>query len=293
MNPLVTIFTPTYNRAEYLGKLFESLKKQTNRGFKWLIIDDGSADNTEDVVKEFLNGCDFEIKYMKKENGGKHTALNIAFQEIDTKYTFIVDSDDFLTEDAVQTIYEKDKIVTENNLAGISFLCGYDEKTVIGMPFPEGDIFNGIDIQFRYKIKGDKAEVWRTDILKNYSFPVFEGEKFQGENYVWWKIALEYDFLYVNKIIYIAEYLPGGLSKAGKTLRIACPLGGMENSKVAFNKRFPLRERIKRAWLFVCYGLFAKKSVSEIVKESGAGWLIVPNLIFGWLLYLYWNKKYN
>lgn len=293
MNLLVTVFTPTYNRANTLGKLYESLTGQTNTAFEWLIIDDGSQDDTEAVVKTFQADAPFKIKYMKKENGGKHTALNVAFKEIDTKYTFIVDSDDFLTEDAVQTIYEKDKIVTENNLAGMSFLRGYNEKTVIGMPFPEGDIFNGIDIQFRHKIRGDKAEVWRTDILKRYEFPVFDGERFQGENYVWWKIALEYDMLYINKIVYITEYLTGGLSKSGKKLRISCPLGGMENSKVAFNKRFPLRERIKRAWLFICYGLFAKKSVSEIVRESEAGWLIVPNLIFGWLLYLYWNKKYN
>lgn len=291
--PLVTIFTPTYNRAEYLGKLFESLKNQTNHGFKWLIIDDGSTDNTEAVVNAFSGSCDFEIEYIKKENGGKHTALNLAFKMIDSYYTFIVDSDDTLTSNAIQLIYDNDTVVKENKLAGMCFLKGKDKNSVIGNKFPCDGIFNDIDIRFRYKISGDKAEVWRTDILKEHSFPVFEGERFQGENYVWWKIAFNYDMLYINSIVYLAEYLSDGLSKSGKKLRISCPLGGMENSKVGFNKRFPLKERIKRAWLFICYGFFAKKSIPEIVKESENRRLIFPNLPFGWMLYVYWKKKYN
>jgi len=293
MKPMVTIFTPTYNRESYLGKLFESLKNQTNHDFKWLIIDDGSTDKTEEVVKTFYDSSNFEIEYIKKENGGKHTALNLAFKMIESDYTFIVDSDDTLTSDAVQLIYDNDAIVKENNLAGMCFLKGYDEKTVIGTPFPQNGIFNDIELRYGENVIGDKTEIWRTDILKKYEFPVFEGERFQGENYVWWKIAFEYDMLYINKIVYLAEYLSDGLSKSGKKLRISCPLGGMENSKVGFSKRFPLKERIKRAWLFVCYGFFAKMSVIEIVKKSENWKLIVPNLIFGWLVYIYWNKKYN
>lgn len=290
MERLVTVFTPAYNRAHTLPMLYQSLCNQTNMNFEWLIIDDGSKDDTEAVVARFSDEAPFKIEYIKKENGGKHTALNMAFKEIDARYTFIVDSDDVLTKDAVQQIYDNDGIVMENNLAGMIFLRGYDETRVIGQTFLKEGIFNDIDVRLRQKIGGDKAEVWRTDILRNYSFPVFKGERFQGENYVWWQIALEYDTLYVNRIIYITEYLPDGLSLAGKKLRISCPLGGMENSKVAFNKKFPLRERIKRAWLFICYGFFANKSVGEIVRKSGNKKLIIPNLPFGWMLYIYWKK---
>ncbi len=293
MELLVTVMTPTYNREKYLGSLFESLKNQTNQKFNWLIIDDGSTDNTEELVKSFIGHCDFEIKYTKKENGGKHTALNLAFQKIDAKYTFIVDSDDVLTEDAIQLIYDNDKQVSENNLAGMSFLRGYDKNSVIGTPFPDNGIFNDLDIRYKYKVTGDKAEVWLTEILKKYTFPVFENERFQGENYVWWQIALEYNMLYINKITYITEYLPGGLSRAGRKLRINCPLGGMENSKIAFNKKFPLKERIKRAWLYICYGKFAKKSFGDIIKSSGSPGLVALNLLFGWALYVYWDRKYN
>ena len=292
MDILVTVVTPTYNRSHLLGKLFESLKTQINKGFDWLIVDDGSTDDTQTVVEAFSKTADFEIRYIKKENGGKHTALNLAFKQQNAKYTFIVDSDDILTEDAVQLIYNNDKIVTENNLAGVCFLRGYDKETAIGQSFLQEGIFNDIDVRMRQKIGGDKAEVWRSDILRNYAFPVFAGERFQGENYVWWQIAMEYDMLYVNKIVYIGNYLDDGLSKAGKKLRISCPLGGMENSRIAFNKKFPMRERIKRAWLFICYGFFAKKSVAEIIRHSECKSLIIPNLLFGWLLYIYWKKKY-
>ncbi len=293
MEILVTIVTPSYNRAHTLERLYKSLLNQGNKAFNWLIVDDGSTDNTEEVVNSFLKNSPFKICYTKKKNGGKHTALNLAFETVDTRYTFIVDSDDCITDDAVQSIYDADKTVMENNLAGVAFLKGYDKEKTIGVGFSAEGIFNDIDVRIRQKIHGDKAEVWRSDILKKYRFPEFEGERFQGENYVWWRIALEYDMLYINKIVYIAEYLPEGLSKAGKKLRISCPLGGMENSKTAFDSRFPLRERIKRAWLYICYGLFAKKSIWEIIKSSERWQLIVSNLPFGILLYIYWNYKYN
>ncbi len=293
MNNLVTIVTPTYNRADTLGRLYESLLNQSNKSFKWMVVDDGSTDNTEELISGFDDNNQLDIRYIKKKNGGKHTALNIAFDEVDTKYTFIVDSDDYLTEDAVQSIYDADDTITKNNLAGVIFLKGYGRETFIGDSFQCEGIFNDIDVRFRQRAAGDKAEVWRSDILKRFKFPVFEGEHFQGENYVWWQIALEYNMLYINKIVYIGKYLPGGLSKSGRRLRISCPLGGMENSKIAFNDRFPMKERIKRAWLYICYGLFAKKSIGEIVKSSGRWKLVVPNLLFGYIIYIFLYRRYK
>lgn len=294
MNKLVTVLTPTYNREKYLLKLFKSLSDQTNQGFEWLIVDDGSTDGTEYTVSKFKGNSTFKITYIKKENGGKHTALNIGFKKIDTLFIFIVDSDDILTKDAIQQIYDNAEIVKNNNLCGISFLRGYSEIKCIGDRFPQDKgILNGIDIQFRYKVRGDKAEVWRTDILNKYTFPVFEGEKFQGENYIWWQIAREYNMLYINKIIYITEYLEGGLSLSGKKMRIKNPCGGMENAKMAFFKEFPLLVRIKYSWLYICYGFFAGENIQDIVKKSEKASLIIPNLIFGWGLYKYWKTRYG
>lgn len=292
MNSQITVLTPVYNRKKEIHNLYKSLLEQENKDFIWLIIDDGSQDDLSNDIEDMEKDADFPIQYIYKENGGKHTALNTGFDLIETELTFIVDSDDVLTTDAIANIVMEWDKIKNKDLAGIAFLRGYDEKRVIGKEFPSNGIFNDIDIRYRIGVSGDKAEVWRTDLLKKYKFPVFENERFQGENYIWQQIALKYNMMYINKIIYITEYLEGGLTKSGRKLRINCPLGGMENSKVGFNSKFPLKIRIKKAWLYVCYGKFAKKGFITIVKESGNALLIIPNYIFGFLLYLYWKKKY-
>ena len=293
MPKTVTVLTPSYNRQKELSALFKSLCDQTLYDFIWLIIDDGSNDQTAELVKSWeKTSLPFPIVFHRKENGGKHTALNVGFRLISTELTFIVDSDDVLSNTAIEEIVSIWNAVRSDRLSGISFLRGTSLSQTIGDPFPSDGVHNGIDIQFRYKITGDKAEVWRTDILRRYQFPVFKGERFQGENYVWWQIALEYDMYYVNKIIYITEYLEGGLTRSGRALRIRCPLGGMENSRMGLHPRFPLLERFKRAMLYVCYGKFAHKSIVEIIARSGYPPLIALSYLPGWLLYHYWKTKY-
>lgn len=294
-HPFITILTPTYNRAAELKKCYESLCNQKEKNFKWLIIDDGSTDNTKENINRWMSNInDFDIKYVYKDNGGKHTALNIGFKMVDTELTFIVDSDDILTEDATLHIYEKYCIIKDNNkVAGIAFLRGYDKKRYIGDLFPINDgIMNDIDVRLKKNIKGDKAEVWKTNILRNYEFPVFSGEKFQGENYVWFQIAKEYDMFYCNKIIYITEYLEGGLTKSGKGMRIRNPFGGMENSKIYFCQKAPLKTKFKCGILFITYGFFAKLSISEIINKAGSAF-IIPLIPLGKFLYLYWNNKFG
>ena len=103
----LTIFTPTYNRADILNKAYKSLKRQTNKDFIWLVVDDGSIDNTEDVVKGWIDENIIEIKYIKKENGGKHTAYNVAVENTSTELIMIaLDSDDYLSDDAVEIILD-------------------------------------------------------------------------------------------------------------------------------------------------------------------------------------------
>ena len=134
----LTILTPTYNRETQLKALFQSLRSQTVEDFEWLIIDDGSSDNTKDVVEEFRNNAQFEIKYIYKENGGKHTALNVGIRDIDSDLTFIVDSDDTLTPNAVETILKyHDQYKNEKNLCGYSFLRLFPDGKINGKPFKE------------------------------------------------------------------------------------------------------------------------------------------------------------
>jgi glycosyltransferase involved in cell wall biosynthesis len=293
INELITVLTPTYNRATQLENLFQSLQNQTEKKFKWLIIDDGSQDQTDIIVDIFSKSAKFKIDYIKKENGGKHTALNIGFQVVDTYLTFIVDSDDILTPDAIAEIYQRIEIIKSQNLCGIAFLRGYNEKDCIGNKFPNTEVIdNDIRIRLKCNVSGDKAEVWRTDILRQYQFPVFENERFQGENYIWWQIGRKYNMLYVNKIIYITEYLEGGLTKSGRAMRLKNPLGGMQNSKMAFYQEFPLKTRIKCAILYDVYGYQAKWSLYNIVHTSGSYGFTFVCLLPAKVLQLYWKKKY-
>lgn len=292
MSDLLTIITPVYNRCELIGRLFESLKNQTSQNFRWIIVDDGSDDDINCVVNDIIKKSSFVIDFYRKDNGGKHTALNLAFSKIETELVIIVDSDDILTPDATESIEKTWENCTDDDVAGCVFLKGYENGQCVGNSQLENGTYDMIHAMFSYRIDGDKAEVFRGDILKRYRFPEFPGERYLGEDYIWRQIYLQYRMMYVNEIIYICEYLEGGLTKQGRKLRLMCPLGGMENSKVSFDRRFPLRERVKRAWLFVCYGKFANLKYREIVKRSEHKMLILCNYIPGLLLYHYWKKRY-
>ena len=288
---MVTIFTPSYNRAHTLPMLYKSLCKQTCKNFEWLIVDDGSTDNTEEIISEYKSQTlDFPILYHKKENGGKHTAINRGVELAKGELFFIVDSDDVLTSDAVATILNDWKDIRDKNLCGISYLRGYSETEVIGDEQPvDHGIDNFVNVRFNLGIGGDKAEVWVTEYLRLYPYPVFEGEKFFGETWLWIKLARERDMLWVNKIIYITEYLEGGLSKSGRALRIKCPMGGLTNALELMSKEFTLKNRIKQALLYEAYSFFAKRSLSNIF-DMPYKMLVAATLPIGYLLHLNWKK---
>ena len=290
----LTILTPTYNRGKLLKQCYKSLKEQKNLNFEWLIIDDGSNDNTKEIVQGFIDENILDIKYFYKFNGGKHTALNYGINKAKGEMTIILDSDDFLTNDATQTIYEVWQANKMNKeLCGIAFHRGYKNGNIIGDKFPK-DFFisDYIDCRMNLEVKGDKSEIYITEILKQYPFPEFKNEKFIGEHIVWVRMARKYKTLHVNKIIYITEYLEGGLTKSGRSMRIKCPLGGMESSKECVDNRFKMKMRLKNMMLYICYGFFAKKSIYSIIRESGNSYLAMTALIPSYILYIYWKLKY-
>ncbi len=212
---LCTICTPTYNRAYILKNLYQSLLKQTNKNFEWIIVDDGSSDDTKLLVDQFLKDNIINISYFYKENGGKHRAVNFGIDKAKGKYFAIVDSDDWLTDDAVENICDKFKpIDSDESFCGISFNRGYSENKIIGKTF-SGDFIDATSIERnKYNILGDKFEVFRTSILKDNKFPEIEGENFLSEIILWTRIAYQgYKIRWYNKIIYICDYLDDGLTK--------------------------------------------------------------------------------
>ena len=209
MKPILTIFTPAYNRAHTIGRTYESLKKQNCKEFIWLIIDDGSTDNTSELVEQWKNeSCGFEIRYIYKENGGMHTAHNIAYENIDTELNVCIDSDDCLAEEAVQKILNKWEAVKDFGYAGIIGLdADMNTGEIIGSKFPE-DMWETTLVEYYAKGgKGDKKLVYRTDVINRYPpYPVFAGEKYVALAYKYRLIDNDYKLAVLNEVLCNVEY---------------------------------------------------------------------------------------
>ncbi|MCF0243801.1 MAG: glycosyltransferase family 2 protein [Bacteroidaceae bacterium] len=292
----ITIFTPTYNRAHLLPRLYESLCGQTNKDFEWLIVDDGSSDNTEEVVRDFSNEKVLDIRYIKKPNGGKHTAINIGAQEAKGEMFFIVDSDDTLIAEATDLITAEWSKVRDKGLCGMSFLRGaYVDGRLQSRKesmFPKDRfIGNFIDVKYNHGSSADNAEVWVTECLRRHPFNVYEGERFMSEGMVWIRLAKEHDMLFVNRIIYICEYLEGGLTNQGKKLRFLCPKGGIEGSLETMSEHFNMKMRIKQTLLYIVYSKFDKRGLFDLFKCQYKG-LVALCLPAGYAIYYHWKRKY-
>ena len=202
----ITIFTPTYNRAHLLPRLYDSLCKQTYIDFEWVIVDDGSSDKTDEVVLSFISNKLFSINYIKQKNGGKHRAINRGVKEAKGELFFIVDSDDMLPSNALDCVIKMyETIKNDYSFAGV---VGID-STINGDRISSGfnsDVLDCTEVEARckYHIKGDMKEVFRTDVLREFPFPEIDGEKFCPEELQLVRISTKYKFRYYNNIIYIA-----------------------------------------------------------------------------------------
>lgn len=218
----VTILTTTYNRAYILPRLYESLLRQSDKRFEWVIVDDGSQDNTKEVVDSFETS-DFLIRYIYKENGGKHTAINCGMKYIDAEYTFIVDSDDYLKDNAIELIYQWiDEIAGMAEFAGVAGVRVSDNNSnhIIGQFADNCDYIDCLNSERRQKkLMGDKAEVYKTQLLKQFPFPEYKDEKFIPESVVWNKFSLMgFKVRWHKEGLIVCEYLEDGLTSATKDI---------------------------------------------------------------------------
>lgn len=292
--PTITIITPTYNRASNLKHLYETLIDQTVKDFKWLVVDDGSTDDTQQVIRTFIDDGQIDINYVKSENGGKHRALNKGIALIESQLTFIVDSDDYLPKDAIDTILQYHRKYNDTpNLCGYSFLRCFEDGSVNTAYFKKDEeIASYRDIRINGNIGGDKAEVYFTDILKQFPFPEYEGEKFLPEDLVWMQMSGSYQMVHINKCIYIGEYLDGGLTKAGRAMKIHSPRGMMKRSEVFLAESdICLKVRIKMMMLLIIYGRFAKVPLRELFMKTTHNTLFLLLVIPSDLIYLKWKKE--
>ena len=270
---MVTVFTPTYNRAYIIDALYQSLLRQTDKYFEWLVVDDGSTDGTEAYFKDVLSRENpFSVRYIKQENGGKHRAINRAVPLAKGELFFIVDSDDYLTEDAIEKLNIWKQTLPENvEFCAISGARGYSKEEYVGSVYAKADY---IDLKSTERkncgIYGDKAEAWFTDVLRKYPFPEFPGEKFVTEATVWDAMARDgYQIRYFMDIIYICDYLEDGLTKNMDKIWKENPKGVGAWAKVELeNYSSGFRKRAKIAYQYYCIER-KKKPWHEMAHDIG------------------------
>ena len=287
MNVILTVFTPTYNRAYTLEKCYESLKNQTNKEFKWLIIDDGSIDGTKLLVEKWIDEKVIDIDYKYQNNQGMHGAHNTAYELINTELNVCIDSDDYMPNDAVEKIvnfWNKNK---KDSIAGIVGLDIKEDESIIGSELPkdikESSLF---DLYNKYGVIGDKKIVYRSDLTRKYPYPIFEGEKYVGLNYKYNKIDLTHKLLLLNEPLCVVEYMDDGSSKNMLKQYRRNPKGfafyRIENMK---NPNGSWKYKFKECIHYVSSSIFSKDL--EFIKKSPCKLLTILAVPFGIILYMY------
>lgn len=284
---LLTVFTPTYNRAYCLHQCYESLCSQTVKNFLWLIIDDGSIDNTEETVSNWINEGLISIKYIKQENQGMHGAHNTAFRLINTELCVCVDSDDFMPNDAVEIIESFWSINRSERVAGFIGLDAYKNGQIIGTKFPSTISKATLqEVYYKYKVRGDKKLVFRTDVVRQYpDYPLFNGEKFVPLGYKYLLIDQDYKMLILNKVLCIVEYMPDGSSLNIFKQYIKHPKGFSFYRKAQMRYGYSYKVKFKNAIHYVANSLSCNNYA--FLSHSSSIFLTFLAIPFGLLLYCY------
>ncbi|MCD7806250.1 MAG: glycosyltransferase family 2 protein [Lachnospiraceae bacterium] len=289
----LTVFTPAYNRAKLLERCYESMKRQTNKNFIWMIIDDGSVDNTRELAEGWVESeKNFSVEYYYKENGGKYTAYNEAIAHIETELCVCIDSDDYMPDDAVEKILSFWDENGSEEYAGIVGLDYYaDGRGIVGGdPLPDQKSVNLIDLLIgKYPIhNGDRTDVVRTDLYKRFApMKVFPGEKYFETHYLHLQISQTYDFLVMNENLRFVEYQEDGLSSNVFKLYRNSPNCFAETRKLYLSfQGTSLKFRFRHSIHLVSSCILAGK-FSKVLRESPCPFITFLAIPFGVLLTLY------
>lgn len=283
----ITIFTPTYNRAYILENLYNSLKLQTCKSFTWLIVDDGSTDNTSELVNKWIKENIIEIQYYKQSNQGKSMAHNQGVLLTQTELFTCVDSDDFLSENAVEIILKKWKSIKNNNdIIGILAFKGRMDGTSVTTLKSNIKLSKLAEAYRKHGLRGDTMLIYRTNIISKYKFPNFENEKFVPEAYLYDCLDQEGVLYILSEILYYCEYLEDGYTKNIARLLLNNPKGYLAyiNQRLVNDKN--ISEKIKNTIRYTAISIATKQD--NYIKNS-----VYPVLTFiTWPLaaIFYWKR---
>lgn len=290
----LTVFTPAYNRAHTIGRTYESLCRQTCKDFEWLVIDDGSSDNTRELVEQWMvldNG--FEIKYVWKENGGLHTGYNKAIELAETEICVCIDSDDWMPDDAVDIIvsyWERHRNEVIAGFVGKDFLA---DGTQMGEDFPEDGIMHLVELQLHKKWRPDCKPVMRVDLLKLVApQPSFKGEKNFNPYYMMLKIDQMYPFRFINNNLCFVDYQPTGMAANIYNQYFNSPNSFVELRRLYVTLKYTTLKW--RLWQYVHLVAECKIAEKSPFKEAGVNhFCVLIAYPLGVMLYHYMCHKKN
>lgn len=287
---MLTVFTPAYNRAHTLPRLYESLLRQTSTDFEWLVVDDGSADDTKSLMEQWIAEGKMIIRYVHQQNQGMHGAHNTAYKHIRTELNVCIDSDDYMPDDGVAIIVDFWKKNGHKDVAGIIGLDQMIGGGIIGAVFPDGLKETTLLGYYEAGGSGDKKLVYRTEVITRYpEYPVFEGEKYVGLAYKYYLVDRDMPLLVCNEVLCIVEYQPDGSSFSMFRQYWSNPKG------FAFYRRERMKvvSSVKRKFVenihYVSSSLIAKEP--GFIARSPLKLYTIMALPFGWLLKQYIAHK--
>jgi len=291
----ITLFTSTYNREKLLNRLYESIKRQNFSNFEWIVVDDGSTDNTRQIVESWVKESFFDIRYFYQQNSGKHIAINRGVREARGELFFIIDSDDWLADDSLQDIWQTWQSISEEQrscLAGISGLCAYRDGRIVGTRYPFDSMdSDSIEIRTFYDVKGDKCEVFKTEVLRKFPFPSNLG-RFVTEGLVWNRIGQKYRMKYVNKIWCYIEYQKEGLTSKSIKLRVK----NLDSTILYYkefielkNKRIKFKYKLRNAINYVRFSIHKREFFKSLINLNNIRLKLLCLVVFpiAFLFYLY------
>lgn len=245
--PKITVFTPTYNRAYILPQLYNSLARQTSDDFEWVVVDDGSSDNTSELLTIWEKSANIPIKWQTQPNQGKHIAINTGVSMASGELFFIVDSDDYLTNDAIEKVirfWESEH--RGDNISGIIGYRSFSSDKLVGTLLPPNTKQCKLrETGKKYHSTGDKVVIYRTSILCRFPFPKFGNERFLGESYVFNQIDDEYDMVVMNDLVYMFQYQNDGLSQDFRRLYRNNPMGFLASVVQNLKYEYSTKSKIK------------------------------------------------
>ena len=288
---MITVFTPTYNRANKLQRLYQSLREQTNYNFEWLIIDDGSSDNTEQVVESFIEKeSQFLIRYFKKKNGGKYTAHNEGVKKANGDLFLCVDSDDYIEETAIDELLKCWHGIKEESCTGVIALKKDQNNKILSESFPENvERCKKIDLEQKYKCKGEFTLVFKTTILKQYLYPLIEGEKFMGESIVYDQVDQIGEMCLLNKVITVCKYCDDGYTHNFMKVVLNNPTGYQIYYKQRIDLAVTFKEKIGYIVRYHAFRIMSKEYRFEY--DGNSRMLVKAMLPLGYLAYLLYERK--